>query len=487
MRTCLKKSSRGKCDMTQLEAFAQKLMEDAKLPGAFIGIAKDGEMQYAGGLGLRDLEQQAVVTEDTVFGIGSITKSFTCVGIMQLQEAGKLSVHDAVVTYLPEFRTKEEERTKRITIAHLMSHTSGLPSLPTLYYAMRRSMEIDPAVKENPNSSVDLTAHEPIDTYEQLMAFIDSLDVELLGEPGTEFSYSNDGYALLGAIIERVSGQTYESYIKEHILEPAGMKHTVFLIEDLGDYDNITTLYTSKKGEDGKEVFAAPLWWDAPSMRAAGFIKSTGRDMLAYAEIFRTGGLVGDRRILSEDSVRQMIGNYAGLEPTRHYGYGFMVTPDFRGGTLIEHGGAIKGVAAQLCIVPEQGITCVILTNLDGSPSTELLAATLNTAQGLPVEEPVVLYPDYAVSADTLNEFVGEYKSGEGEKVQVSLNEAGLEMQLQGMTFPLRPVKEDCFVFKMGTGLEKYMRFIRTETGDVSRVSFHFRQLIKQSDQDQLA
>jgi len=468
--------------MNPMEAYARKLMEDAKLPGAFIGIAKDGELQFEGGLGYRDREQQTEVTPDTVFGIGSITKSFTCVAIMQLQEAGKLSVHDPVVTYLPEFQTKDEERTKQITISHLMSHTSGLPSLPTLYYAMRRSIEIDPAMQEN-QSSVDLAAHEPIDTYEQLMTFIAGLDVELLGEPGTEFSYSNDGYALLGSIIERVSGQSYESYMKEHILEPAGMKHSVFLIEDLGDYDNIATLYTNKKSDEGKEVIAAPLWWDAPSMRAAGFIKSTGRDMLSYAEIFRTGGKVGDVRLLSEESVRQMIGNYAGLEPSRHYGYGFMVTPEFRGGTLVEHGGAIKGVAAQLCIIPEQGISCVVLTNLDGSPSSELLAAAINTAQSLPVEEPIALYPEYSVSADLLNEFIGEYKSGEGEKVQVSLNDASLELQFQGMVLPLRPVKEDSFVFKLGTGLERYIRFIRSDTGDVSRVAFHFRQLIKQKEE----
>ncbi|MDF2682345.1 MAG: hypothetical protein K0R47_3535 [Brevibacillus sp.] len=467
--------------MEQLQAYAEKLMETAKLPGAFIGIAKEGELVYTKGIGYRDAEQRADVTLDTVFGIGSITKSFTCVAIMQLQEAGKLSVNDAVVKYLPEFRTKDEERTKRITIAHLMSHTSGMPSLPSLYYAMRRSMEIDPALEET-GSKFDLTTHEPIDTYEQLMAFIEGLDFELLGEPGTEFSYSNDGYALLGAIIERVSGKSYESFLKEHLLDPANMKHTAFFTEDLGDYDNITTLYTSKKTEEGKEVFAAPLWWDAPSMRAAGFLKSTGRDMLSYAEIFRTGGTVGENRILSQDSVQQMIGNYAGLEPSRHYGYGFMVTPEFRGGTLIEHGGALKGIAAQLCILPEENITCVVLTNLDGAPSAELLAATINTAQSLPVEEPIVSYADYPVSSDELETFTGVYKSGEGEQVQVSFGDGGgLVLNMQGTDYSLRPVGEDSFAFEMSTGLVKWIRFIRDDSGSVIRVSFHFRQLIKEN------
>lgn len=465
--------------MEQLKGYAEQLMETAKLPGAFIGIAKEGELVYAQGIGCRDAEKQAEVTPDTVFGIGSITKSFTCVAIMQLQEMGKLSVHDPVVTYLPEFRTKDEERTRKITIAHFMSHTSGLPSLPTLYYAMRRSMEIDPALQGS-ESKIDLTAHEPIDTYEQLMAFIADLDVELLGEPGTEFSYSNDGYALLGAIIERVSGQTYESFVKEHVLDPAGMKHTAFLTEDLGDHTDITTLYTNKKTEEGKEVIAAPLWWDAPSMRAAGFLKSTGRDMLAYAEIFRTGGMVGDRRILSAESVQQMIGNYAGLEPSRHYGYGFMVTPSFRGGTLIEHGGALKGIAAQLCIIPEENITCIVLTNLDGAPSSELLAAAINTAQSLPVDEPIVSYEDHPATPDMLKAFIGEYRSGEGEQVKVAYNEDGLFLTVQGTDFPLRPVGEDSFVFRMPTGLTKWIRFVRDETGNVIRVAFHFRQLIKE-------
>lgn len=467
--------------MEQLEAYAAKLMGEAKLPGMFIGFAKEGQLVFAKGIGFRDVEKQADITLDTVFGIGSITKSFTCVAIMQLQEAGNLKVNDPVVNYLPEFRTNDEERTPRITISQLMSHTSGLPSLPTLNYAMRRSLEIDPSVQEM-ESSIDLSAHEPLDTYEQLMTYIAGLDFALLGEPGTEFSYSNDGYALLGAIIERVSGKTYECYVKDHLLDPAGMKHTVFLTEDLGDYHNITTLYTSKKSETGKEVFAAPLWWDAPSMRAAGFLKSTGRDMLAYAEIFRTGGMVGEKRLLSQESVQQMIDNYAALEPSRHYGYGLMVTPDFRGGTLIEHGGAIKGVAAQMCIVPEQGITAIILTNLDGSPSTELLAATLNTAQSLPVDEPIVRFADYPVSADSLEAYVGKYGSGEGEKLEISLVDAGLTMNFLGATFSLRPVGVDSFVFQLGTGLERYMRFIRNEAGSVNRVAFHFRQLIKTNE-----
>ncbi|MGE5704065.1 MAG: serine hydrolase, partial [Clostridia bacterium] len=471
--------------MNQLQEHVGKLTQEAKIPGAFIGVSVDGEFVHANGFGFRNVDEQAEVTADTLFGIGSITKSFTCVAIMQLQEAGTLSVHDPVVTYLPEFRTPDAERTKRITIAHFMSHTSGLPPLSSLYYAMKRSMEIDPSVQEL-ESGIDLNNHDPIDTYEELMSFIAKQDFELLGEPGTQFSYSNDGYALLGAIIERVSGKTYEHYITEHILVPAGMHHSVFRPEVLSDHDDITTLYTSKSKDGTKEVFAAPLWWDAPSMRAAGFLNCTGRDLARYAEIFRTGGLVGDVRILSPESVQQMIGNYAQLDPLRHYQYGLMVTPDYNGSTLIEHGGSLKGIAAQMGIVPEQGVTCVILTNLDGAPSTDLLVSGLNSALSLPLDTPAAVFADYEISSDQLQEYVGTYQSQEGVKIVAAMGEKGLEVTLKGNQLPLRAVAKDSFVFRSGAVSESWVRFIRDESGAIVRVFFHFRQLNKVNQEKEL-
>lgn len=127
------------------EEYAQQLVDEHQIPDAVIGIAKDGKPIYQKGFGFSDTESRHADTADTVYGIGSITKSFTCVAIMQLQEAGKLSVHDPIVTYLPEFRLKAGNIVEQMTIHHLMTHTAGLPPLSTLYLAIIRSLQLDPA------------------------------------------------------------------------------------------------------------------------------------------------------------------------------------------------------------------------------------------------------------------------------------------------------------------------------------------------------
>ncbi|SCW64253.1 Beta-lactamase [Paenibacillus tianmuensis] len=196
------------------EKYMRKTMEAVPLAGASVGLAKDGELAYHQGFGYRDIEEKAEITPDTIFGIGSVTKSFTCVALMQLQEAGKLSVHEPAVNYLPEFRLKDGQSVENITIHHFMTHTSGIPASPSLGYAMKRTMLGDPAVDE---LDYDIEQHEPIDTYEELMDYIASLDFELLGPPGSLPDYNNDCYALLGAIIERVSGISYEQYVIKSI------------------------------------------------------------------------------------------------------------------------------------------------------------------------------------------------------------------------------------------------------------------------------
>ncbi|WHX29640.1 serine hydrolase domain-containing protein [Brevibacillus agri] len=177
-------------------------MAEANAPGAAIGVARGGKLLYQKTFGYRDRENGLPLSADTVFGIASITKSFTCVAIMQLQEAGKLSVHDPVVKYLPEFRAGDEELTKRITIHHFMTHTPGMAPLPFLDKAMKRSMEQDPAIAGT-EAEEELKKLPYLDTYEEVLQAIAAFDAKPLGEPGEVFSYNNDAYGLLGAIIER--------------------------------------------------------------------------------------------------------------------------------------------------------------------------------------------------------------------------------------------------------------------------------------------
>ncbi|WP_078379999.1 serine hydrolase domain-containing protein [Sutcliffiella halmapala] len=465
-------------EMSAFENYAEGLIQKYKIPGTAIGFAHNGHPIYEKGFGYRNVEKKLPVTMDTVFGIASVTKSFTCMAIMMLQEQGKLSVHDPVVKYLPEFSTPTDA-TNKMTIHHFMTHTAGLPPLPSLFYAKKRSIDQDPSAKDYPGLSIVKDDEQgPIDTYEQLMAFIAGLQFDLLGEPGMEFSYSNDSYALLGTIVQRVCGISFEQFVKESILDPCGMEHTCFEPDELDGYSNITSLYAARKIEDGLEVYEAPVWWESPSMRGAGALKSTVNDMLKYAEIIRTKGKIGDKRLLTEESVEQMITPYIECSPGRYYGYGFMITPNFHGSTLVEHGGNLKAVASQLCIIPEEGITGMILTNLAGVPATTIMSGALNSIEGRDVEETPYSVAELELSFAELKTYEGTYTSNEGMSLSITVTEEGIDFSTQGTSFPIQCVGPDLFLAVVKDQKE-LIRFVRDNNGEIERVAYHMRQFPK--------
>lgn len=462
--------------------YANDIIEQYQIPGVSIGINQNGEHLYYNGFGFRDKEKGLPVTPDTVFGIASITKSFTCVAIMQLQEAGKLSVHDKVIKHLPEFRTPDREKTEQITIHHFMTNSSGLPPLPSLLYANKRSMDQDPSRKDYPGLDIDDSSQGPIDTYEELMEFIGGLDFTLLGPPGMHFSYSNDAFALLGAIIQRVSGKSYENYVKENILQPAGMVNSTFDLSELENHEDITMSYAAKEVDGKKEVYPAPVWWDAPSMRAAGYLKSTINDMLLYTEIYRNKGVVGDTRILSEESVKQMTYPYIEIEPGKYYGYGLTITPDYYGHKLVEHGGNLKAIASLMSIVPEIGITGVILTNLAAVPAGPMLRAALNDVQGKDVHASHQAFVDYELSEDELQKYVGTYMSNEGAKLKIAIDEGRITFFSQDAYHPIRCIGKNLFHVTV-KDQQEIVRFIEDHDGKIDRISYHFRQFPKTNDE----
>lgn len=467
------------------EAFKQyyhQVYEKYKMPGIIMGLAQNGELLWEQAHGYRDVENELSPTTDTVFGIGSVTKSFTCVAIMQLQEAGKLSVQDPVIQYIPEFKTPNEEWTKQMTIHHFMTHTTGLPPLPTLFSALKKSMENDPLIgsaEEQAEEAKKMKELVSVDTYEEMLTYMAKLDYDLLGPPGEEFSYSNDCYALLGTIIERVSGQSYEDYMKEHILSPAGMDNSVFHLEELKDHHDVALLYNSQEKDGETLVYKSNNPWDAPAMRAAGFLKSTVNDMLKYTEVFRNSGKVGSVQIISSESVEQMCTPFIECGPGKYYGYGFMITPDFFGYKLVEHGGAVKGVAAQINIIPEIGLTGVSLTNLGGVPSSELLHRAFKDYLGRSIDAEVINFEEIALSEDILQEYEGEFISNEGMGMTFFLKDGKLNVSSESFTkLVSKPVGDDLFII---TSRESNMpvRFVRDEEGKITRVSFGFRQIEK--------
>lgn len=463
----------------EFERYSNKLLKQYQVPGFSLGLGKDGECWYEKGFGFRDREEQLPLSPDTVFGIGSITKAFTAVAILQLQEKGKLSVHDPVTCYLPEFKTSDEEQTKHIKIHHFLTHSSGLPSLPTLMGAIKKSMEKDPVFDEDQQQENPLDSLQAIDTYAELMGVIAKSKFTLLGVPGTEFGYSNDAYALLGAIIARVSGESYEQYVEEHILKPIGMHNSTFQLADLKDHTDIAVLYDIRPKEGKELVFRSNNPWDAPAMRAAGFLKSTVNDMLKFTEMIRNEGKVGHTQILSPESVTDMTTPYIQCEQETWYGYGVTIVPDFFGYKLVHHGGDIKGVTAHMGILPEIGLTGIALANIAGAPSSKLLFGALADYLGKPVDASHLHVEVVARIPEQLKEYEGTFLSGEGMKLELYVENEKLHVAASGLpAMGLKPIGKDLFLCTMRE-TDFTVRFVRNEDNNINRIAFAFRQIPK--------
>jgi len=143
-----------------------------------------------------------------------------------------------------------------------------------------------------------------------------------------------------------VSGQRYEDYVQERILDPLGMTRTTFDLEVMQGYPEVTTLYDRRVKEGKEEVCRSPLWWEAPSQAAAGFLRSSVGDLVRYLEVFLRGGTVNGRRILKPESVVRMTTPFVHANGPWHYGYGLDVNLNYHGVSVVEHGGGLKGVSA---------------------------------------------------------------------------------------------------------------------------------------------
>lgn len=459
----------NKIDWAPLDAYSEELMKEYGVPGLSLGISRNGRTLCEKGYGFRDRENSLDATADTVYGIGSCTKSFTALAIMRLEEQGLLSVDDLVTEYLPEFRFGKKDAQSPITIHHLLTHSSGLEVLPSLFFAMLRTMRDDVSVKTLPEG-------DPIDTYEQLMEFIGGLDIEPLGPPTAHFSYSNDSWALLGAIVERVSKTPYATYVKENILGPLEMTSS-FL--DFADADSleITELYATDP-DDSKKIIHAPGWWESPSMAAAGFLRSNVPDMLKYLRLFAQDSVEANKVGVSAASLKRMQTAYMHRGHQNYYGYGLGVHANYHGVSLVEHSGGIKGVSAHMMYVPEKDIAVTVLANLSGFPSGQIALAALNLLMGLPLDTRRFEFSDYDCPKYLLAHYEGEYNSPESGVIKVYTEDAKLWVRMGEERMAARPIGVDMFTVSQKR-TEDAMRFLHDTRGDCWAVEFGARVLRK--------
>ncbi|MGA8303919.1 MAG: serine hydrolase [Thermoplasmata archaeon] len=435
-----------------LDQFAERWRRRWKVPGASLSVVERGRRPFARGYGFRDREAGLPATPRTIYGVASVTKSFTALAILRLEEQGKLSTRDPIVRHLPEFGTPDARATRKITIHHFLTHSSGLPPLPSIYYTAARSLALDPPYDPKVARRVGIDPdHRPIDTYGELMEYLRTTRYRLLGPPGRYFSYSNEGFGLLGPVIERVSGRTYESFLEEEILRPAGMRSTTFDPGITLRQPEVTTLYSPKWTGSRHGLVASQDWWDDTCLRACGGLRSNAEDLARYVGIFLHGGRADGERIVTAASVQKMFTPYIDIFPGWTYGYGVAILPDYHGTPLVLHEGGLKGVSSIFAVAPRRHLGGAVLTNSDGAPAAKLLMGAINPRLGLPRSAPLIEPPPPLRRPKPLEEYAGWYCSGEGIWLRVtSLRDSlrfdfhGIELIDRGLRF--RPTGGDEFV-----------------------------------------
>ncbi len=297
-------------------------------PGATVIVTKDGKTVFRKAYGMADVAKKVPMTPEAVMRIGSITKQFTSTAIMMLADEGKLSVSDDITKYLPDYPS----RGKRITIEHLLTHTSGI-----LSYTSKRGFAA--------TMNKDMTVAEMIDGFKN-----EPLDFE----PGSKYRYNNSGYFLLGAIIEKVSGMPYARFVEQRIFVPLGMNHTAYEGYERAAAAPRASGHTPAAGHYGAST---PLSMTQPY--AAGAIVSTVDDLARWDVAVSSG------KLLKAASWQQAFTPYALPGDTKSsYGYGW-ITGNVRGVPVIAHGGSINGFQAYAMRVPSEKLYVAVLTNSD--------------------------------------------------------------------------------------------------------------------------
>lgn len=350
--------------VTVIENLIEKHMEESQVPGYAMCIVKDGQVVYNKGFGVLEKGKDGLVTPQSLFGLRSVSKTFTAIALMQMVEQGKVDINAAVTEYLPYFKMADD-RYDRITVRMLLSHTSGLS---------------DEVWKEAFSNKMD----EPVESAAAMEWFVRGLaNDNLVSHPGTQFNYAGANFTVIADIIGKASGLGYEQYVDQFILKPLHMDNSTF---DASTVPADLLAAEHVDAGDGSVVASAPeslLRSDAP----AGLLYSSCDDMLRYTLMNLNRGELNGAVILQPESYDAMwrtqtttglleaLGPHNG-PPYGAYGLGWYVGLK-SGHRLAGHGGGGNGYNTQIELAPNDNVGVVVLSNwLVDSPSNDRFPAS---------------------------------------------------------------------------------------------------------------
>lgn len=329
-----------------LDDYILAAMSDWEVPGLAIAIIKDDRIVLAKGYGVRRVGESAPVDERSLFAIGSSSKAFTAACLAMLVDEGRLAWDDAATAHLPGFELYDPYVTRELTVRDLLCHRCGLPRGDALWYAttfdrdeiLRRVRHLKP--------SWSFRSH---------------------------FGYQNIMYLAGGQIVPRVGGMTWDEFVVHRLFQPLGMKTACTSVTALADIDNVATPHAKLNG-----TLQAIDWRNIDNVAPAGSINACAAEMAQWVRLQLGQGALDGKQLISAEAVRQMHTPQTVIPPEEllnryfpaahfvSYGMGWFLH-DYRGRKIVEHGGAIDGMRAQVALLPEEKLGLVVLCNRGGS------------------------------------------------------------------------------------------------------------------------
>ena len=402
-------------------------IKSGKVAGASVSVMRRGETVLSKSYGSADLELDVPMPADASFEIGSVTKQFTAASILLLAERGRLSVDDDVTKHLPDYPTHGQ----RITIRHLLTHTSGIKGyteMPEFGDLMK--------LKKPRESLVTLFSEKPLDFM-----------------PGEALVYNNSAYFLLGLIIEKLSGQTYADFVKSNLFDKASMRDSYYCSES-AIHRHHAHGYDTDNGALVLKGFISHVW-----PYSAGSLCSTASDLSAWLAALHGG------RILNADSYRAMITPTSLADGTKtRYGFGVGVA-DLGGRRAIFHGGGINGFLSEAEYFPDSGLSIVVLLNTAGPAGPSDLAREIaDTVLGKLPENTIKFTGDSTAYAGT---FEGV---GRGRQTTITIAADGDSLTMKGNGPPTAPAQTLTYRGGDTFGVKDTLVIFERDGGKVTRL-----------------
>ena len=390
----------------KLDPVAKAALEEFGVTGAGVGIRIDDE-NHAFGYGLTNSEFGVPVDGDTLFQIGSTSKTFAATKLMQLVEEGKVSLDDKVIKFLPKFKVPDEETTQNVTIRHLVTHTAGWMG--------------DWGGPQRKGKPVARKVERGDDALRKRIAILK--EVPQLAPLGAVWSYNNSAFSVLGHIIEKVTKKTFEQAVTEGVLEPLGMERSFYFPEQI-----MTQKFAlgHVKDKEGNLKVVRP-WAQGRATGPAGGVVSSPADQMLYAQ-FHLGAHPEGKRVLSAETVQFMQQPLAeAATMASHVGVSWLLD-DINGVKTVAHGGTMVGQTSAFLMVPERGFAITVLTN--GGDEGKLVHRKLTKwalKELLGLERP---NPEtQELPAESLDELSGQYSFYSYGTINVSRDGTGLKLE----------------------------------------------------------